>query len=188
VHTSAVPLDRLSALVGRFDYHVPVHRSDRFEDSLIYPFRLEERIAGGISNIQNVSGSQGNDLIVGDAAPNALEGGTGRNILIGGTTLWDANAVALQALMQEWKNPNVTFDQRVNALKKGIVVNNKTYALNSATVFADASPDSLVGGGGRNWFWVDNDDTINNGAGPKSMDRVNQVDRQKSFLTRVLCR
>jgi hypothetical protein len=148
-------------------------------------------IAGGISNIQNVNGSQGDDLIVGDAGPNALKGGTGRNILIGGagadsvtgggadniliggTTLWDANAVALQALMQEWMNPNVTFDQRVNALKQGIVVNNKTYAFNNATVFADASPDSLVGGGGRNWFWVDNDDTINHGAGPKSTDRVN---------------
>jgi hypothetical protein len=44
VHTSAVPLDRLSALVGRFDYHVSVHRSDRFEDYLVYAFRLEERL------------------------------------------------------------------------------------------------------------------------------------------------
>jgi hypothetical protein len=44
VHSTAVPLDRLSAQVGPFDYHVSVHRSDRFEDFLVYPVRLEERL------------------------------------------------------------------------------------------------------------------------------------------------
>jgi hypothetical protein len=44
VHATAVPLDRLTALVGPFDYHVSVHRSDRFEDFLVYPIRLEERL------------------------------------------------------------------------------------------------------------------------------------------------
>jgi hypothetical protein len=44
VHTTAVPLERLLAQVGQFDYHVSVHRSDRFEDYLVYPARLEERL------------------------------------------------------------------------------------------------------------------------------------------------
>jgi hypothetical protein len=44
VHSTAVPLDRLLAQVGRFDYHVSVHRSDRFEDYLVYPVRLEDRL------------------------------------------------------------------------------------------------------------------------------------------------
>ena len=44
VHSAAVPLDRLSAQVGPFDYHVSVHRSDRFEDFLVSPFRLDERL------------------------------------------------------------------------------------------------------------------------------------------------
>jgi hypothetical protein len=44
VHTTAVPLDRLLAQVGPFDYHVSVHRSDRFEDFLVYPVRLDERL------------------------------------------------------------------------------------------------------------------------------------------------
>ena len=30
--------------VGPFDYHESVHRSDRFEDYLVYPIRLEERL------------------------------------------------------------------------------------------------------------------------------------------------
>ena len=42
LHTSAVPLDYHSAAVGPFDYHVSVHRSDRFEDYFVYPFRLAE--------------------------------------------------------------------------------------------------------------------------------------------------
>jgi hypothetical protein len=34
-HTTAVPLDRLSAMVGPFEYHVSVHRSDLFEDYFV---------------------------------------------------------------------------------------------------------------------------------------------------------
>ncbi len=44
MHTTAVPLDLLRARVGAFDYHVSVHRFDRFEDFLIYPIRLDERL------------------------------------------------------------------------------------------------------------------------------------------------
>jgi hypothetical protein len=150
-------------------------------------------VAGGISNIQNVTGSIGNDLIVGDANPHVFIGGTGRNIiiggagpdqitggsgdniLIGGTTVWDANPVALQAIMQEWTNTSLTFDQRVNALRKGITVGGKTYALNTSTVIKDSSPDSLIGGGGQNWFFFDFDDIINNGTGPGPNDRTTKV-------------
>lgn len=41
-HTSAVPHDYLREAVGRFDYHVSIHRSDRFEDFLVYPILLTE--------------------------------------------------------------------------------------------------------------------------------------------------
>src|SRR3989442_1271435 len=44
MHTPAVPLDRLVAQVGAFDYQVSIHRFDRFEDFLVYPIRLEERL------------------------------------------------------------------------------------------------------------------------------------------------
>src|SRR5262249_15278613 len=40
--------------------------------------------AGSVRHITNVTGSIGNDLLVGDANANVLIGGTGRNILIGG--------------------------------------------------------------------------------------------------------
>jgi hypothetical protein len=41
-HTTAVPLDRLREAAGPCDYHVSIHRSDRFEDFLVYPFRLPD--------------------------------------------------------------------------------------------------------------------------------------------------
>jgi hypothetical protein len=150
-------------------------------------------VSGGIANIQNVTGSQGDDLLVGDANANVLLGGTGRNIiiggaggdtitggggdniLIGGRSAYDTNLTALDALFAEWTNPTLTIGLRSAALKKGIVVNGQTYALNKSTVFADAAPDRLIGGAGINWFFVDFDDTINNGAGPGPNDRITHV-------------
>jgi len=150
-------------------------------------------VGGGVAGIANVTGSHGNDLIVGDANPNVLIGGTGRNIiiggaggdtitggggdniLIGGTTAYDTNLTALDAIFAEWTNPTQSIGQRTQALKKGIVVGGQTYALNKSTVFADNAPDSLIGGPGINWFFVDSDDTINNGAGPGPDDTITHV-------------
>ena len=41
-HSTAVPLGLLLEAAGAFDYHVSIHRFDRFEDFLVYPIRLEE--------------------------------------------------------------------------------------------------------------------------------------------------
>jgi hypothetical protein len=130
--------------------------------------------------------------LVGDANPNVLIGGTGRNIiigsggaghitgggdniLIGGTTSYATNHLALDALFTEWTNPTLTIGQRTQALKKGILAGGQTYALKKSTVFADNAPDSLIGGAGLNWFFVDSDDTINNGAGPGPNDTITHV-------------
>jgi hypothetical protein len=95
----------------------------------------------GISRIQDVTGSIGNNLLVGDANPNILIGGTGRNVLIGGKgadtldasrshddniliggwTNWDMNLAALQAIMKEWDRtePGFTFAERRSDLLNG---------------------------------------------------------------------
>ena len=44
IHTTEVPLDRLSLQVHAFDYYVSIHRADRFEDFLVYPVRLAEQL------------------------------------------------------------------------------------------------------------------------------------------------
>jgi hypothetical protein len=151
-------------------------------------------VGQGISNIANVTGSNGNSLMVGDANPNVLVGGTGRNViigdggsdkitggagfnlLIGGITSYDTTPAALQALQVYWDNPNVTtLDGLVNPLKKGVTVNGQFLVFNKTTVQNDNTPDSVVGGSAPNWFIADNDDTINNGIGPGPKDRLLRI-------------
>jgi len=43
-HTTAVPRDRLAAAIGRFDYHVCIHRFDNLEDYSVYPVQLTQRL------------------------------------------------------------------------------------------------------------------------------------------------
>jgi Ca2+-binding RTX toxin-like protein len=144
----------------------------------------------GISGIQNVTGSQGNNLLVGDANANVLRGGTGRNVIIGGagadqlfggggdnllisgTTAYDTNTAALDAIFQEWLQP-VSFDTRVNALRKGIQVNGVTYKLDKTTVFADGAADQTTAGGGNNWYFLDSKDPLP--IGLKGTDRITRV-------------
>jgi hypothetical protein len=151
----------------------------------------------GIANIRNVNGSIGNDLIVGDDNPNVLRGGTGRNIiiggkgadtltgggginleniLIGGTTLYDQDLTALNAIFAEWKSSDLL------STRMGDIAGRTTNGLNlngsyvlvpvatrkhAATVFDDAAVDQLFDGAGMSWFFVhEPDDKINNGAGP----------------------
>src|SRR5262249_15500878 len=100
------------------------------------PKGMATGFAGGISQIQNVTGGIGNNLIVGDANVNTLIGGTGRNvliggaggdildankslgdnILIGGTTDWDMNLDALNAIFAEWTRTDLGFADRFSDL------------------------------------------------------------------------
>jgi hypothetical protein len=164
------------------------------------PLGTATGVAGGIKNIQNVIGSQANSLIVGDANQNVLFGGSGRNVLIGGAgadtlnasaatsdniviggnTNFDANQPALDAIFAEWTRTDLGFRDRFSDLMSGSNslkiaplnnVNNQLMLLNSNTVHADLSPDTLIGGtktdpmtGSRlhNWFFFDIDDVIVN--------------------------
>jgi hypothetical protein len=164
------------------------------------PLGIATGLTGGISNIQNVTGSQGNDLLVGDANANVLTGGTGRNvviggtgpdtldasgassdnILIGGTTDFDTNLAALDAIFAEWTRTDLGFKDRFSDLTSGSNGEGKTplnqvsgqlILLTPKTVHADSSPDTLIGTNqtdpatgkrAHNWFFYDSDDTIVN--------------------------
>jgi pimeloyl-ACP methyl ester carboxylesterase len=132
-------------------------------------------IGQGVFHIQNVTGSEGNSLIVGDTNPNVLIGGTGRsiligdagadtiiggggdNILIGDSTIYDQNMTALLAINAEWTRTDLSFEQRLahlisNGINDGRL--NGSYVFNKKTVFSDGSVDTLTDGGGLNWVFV----------------------------------
>jgi hypothetical protein len=141
-------------------------------------------VKGGISNIQNVTGSaNGGDILVGDANPNiltelkghniliggggadTLNAGSGGDILIGGTTAYDSNLSALQTILATWKTS--TPSNYASVLAK-IMSSSFADPLNASTVFDDGFVDVLNGGKGtvNDWFFAhvagSNLDIVNN--------------------------
>jgi hypothetical protein len=137
---------------------------------------------GGVSNIQNVIGSAGNDILVGNAqgniliggaGANAIMGGSGRSVLIGGTgpstivggsgddiliagtTTFDANETALLSILQEWQRTDRTASQRIADLRNGGGYNGSNTLVWGTTVLDnDVGVAHLTGGGGSDWFFA----------------------------------
>jgi Ca2+-binding RTX toxin-like protein len=153
---------------------------------------VNQAAANSVLHIANVTGSIGNNLLVGDAVANVLVGGTGRNILIGGagadsltggagdniqiggTTSYDQNLAALDAIFAEWTS-QAALSVRMRHLRQGgglngsFILNTTASRTQAATVFDDGAVDSLTDGLGMSWLFVHRRppaDTINNGAGP----------------------
>jgi hypothetical protein len=143
------------------------------------PLDLATAIGQGVFDIQNVTGSIGNDLMVGTAGANVLIGGTGRNVIIGGggndtivggggdniliagSTIYDTNLPALSAIMAEWTRTDLSFEQRLAQLISNGNNDNRlngSYVLNKKTVSSDGGNSSITGGGGLDWVFMNSDD------------------------------
>ena len=124
-------------------------------------------LSGGITRIQNVIGTSGNDILVG-ASGAGLDGGLGRDliisgssatsitsegdsILIAGTTAYDRNQAALEAILDEWTNTDVIYQSRVSTLLTGLLGRGK--------VTSNGQKDTVLGGSGRNLFFYSTVDT-----------------------------
>ncbi len=153
-------------------------------------------VSGGVYNVQNVTGGSGNNLLVGNAQANVLVGGSGRNILIGdggsdsltgggadsiligGSTIWDGNITALQAIFSVWMRPDLSFQERISLLsgngpKNTALLGN--YLLNASTIITDAAVDALYGGApsALDWFLMtDPEDTV---VEHNSGDQINEL-------------
>ncbi len=132
---------------------------------------------GGISSVENVTGGRGNNLLVGDSFANILRGGPGSghnlliggggadeltggdsdSLLIGGTTDFDTNTAALNALFAEWSRTDRNFASRMFDLTHASVPGslNGTYLLTPTTVHKDTSSDRLMPGMGTVWIFYD---------------------------------
>jgi hypothetical protein len=128
-------------------------------------------------------GSFGNDDIQGGGGPTLimaspggfgsvhLQSGSGGAILIGGTTNFDRNLPALDAILTEWARTDESYAQRVanlsNTTVNGVDPNsmgqNGGYFLNASTVHDDGDGNTLNGGSGQDWFFANLDGSGNNG-------------------------
>jgi hypothetical protein len=130
----------------------------------------------GLDGADTLDGGAGGDLLSGGNGTDRLIGGTGEDLLIGGRTAFDANALALQAVLAEWTSSR-SYVQRVGNLTN---VSNPTFAARAngrffllpnygrrsagslATVFDDGATDTLTGGdvglpdGNLDWFFAHN--------------------------------
>jgi uncharacterized protein (TIGR03118 family) len=98
-------------------------------------------------------GGSGRTILIGGGGIDNLQAGTADTILIGGSTTYDANVIALAALLAEWSRTDVDYAQRLQDLSTG-GGQNATFVLNSATLRADRPGNQLTGGSGKDWFWL----------------------------------
>jgi ELWxxDGT repeat protein len=126
----------------------------------------------GVTNVQNVTGGAGDDLIVGNSGKNVLTGNAGRDVLIGGgggdtvsggagddiviagTTSYDTTPAALQAIRDYWSRTDLTYAQRIAGLTTGIPSPAGTVRLTATTVQNDNVADTLSGGSELDWFFA----------------------------------
>jgi hypothetical protein len=133
-----------------------------------------------ISNVENITGSPYDDILVGSNASNIIHGGAGKDILIGGAgadslygggdedlliggrVTFAKDTARLQKILDVWAGP-LSYTERVKTLRSD---------LDSTSVPADGDIDHVFGGDeGPNgvagpdtsldWFWIYNGDISN---------------------------
>jgi hypothetical protein len=84
-----------------------------------------------------------------------LYGGTGDNLMIAGTTSFDDNVAALEALRAEWARTDADYQTRIaqlNGTQAGGL--NGGFLLTSQTVTGNGGGNDLYGGLGQDWLWA----------------------------------
>jgi Ca2+-binding RTX toxin-like protein len=115
-------------------------------------------LLGGDGN-DTLTGGAGRDLLIGGTGADTIGGGLGGDdILIGGTTAYDANPAALRAIVREWTG-GAAYAQRVSNIATG-AFHNGTVRLSPATVFNDTAIDTFSGGLGDDWFFSSLGDSV----------------------------
>jgi Ca2+-binding RTX toxin-like protein len=108
-------------------------------------------LVGGPGN-DVLIGGKGRDVLIGGDGQDVLFGGAGEDLLIGGRTAYDLVPAALAAIRSEWSRTDLGYSQRVDHLLHG---GGLSPVLNSSTVFDDGATDVLMGGQGQDLFFAD---------------------------------
>jgi Ca2+-binding RTX toxin-like protein len=125
-----------------------------------------------------LSGGGGDNVLVGGGGNDVLYGGLGRNVLIGGggsdlviggprsdllisgRTDFDPDAAALGAILAEWASADDYGTRIAHLLGTTHGGLNRANYLTTSTVHDDGRFDLLIGGCGRDWFIVGDNDWV----------------------------
>jgi Ca2+-binding RTX toxin-like protein len=125
------------------------------------------RVYGGGGNVRLVGG-WGNDAIFGGDGIDLLAGGFGRDLVVGGaggdtlsgagailingTTAYDDDATAIDAILATWADPALVYSHRIARLQAGVAGGVR---LDASTVFDDGASDLLIGRTGLDWIFAE---------------------------------
>jgi hypothetical protein len=108
----------------------------------------------GNAGNDTINGGGGRDLIIGSGGRDTLVGGGDDDLIIAGSTAYDNNLVALDAILAEWRRTDEDYSTRIDHLRKGVPWPGGPYKLVlNQTVFDDHAADVIDGGGGADWIW-----------------------------------
>jgi len=119
-------------------------------------------LIGNGANITLTDTGTGYNILIGAGPGGDTITGNGSDILIGGTTTYDKNLAALDAVLAEWDSSD-SYSTRINKIMSGITVGSSTYALKASTVTPDSSANTVKDGSGstqNNWFIVGPSDHV----------------------------
>jgi Ca2+-binding RTX toxin-like protein len=103
-------------------------------------------------------GGTGRDILIGGLDQDVLSGGAGEDILIGGQESLNIYNAAVAQLFAKWAGPGV-YATRVDQIRNGTGLP-PGVKLVAPKVPSDGRLDSFTGGGGLDWFWAYESDSI----------------------------
>ena len=108
-------------------------------------------VGGSGSNALTASGS-GDNIIIGGIGISSIVGGTGYNLLIGGSTAYDAVYADLEAILTVWKT--ITSTTRYAQVITDLTASSYAYSLTSATVQGNPSDTITAGTHKLDWYFA----------------------------------
>ncbi len=120
-------------------------------------------------------GGAGKNLLIAGGGAATITGGSNQDLIIGGTTSFDHNLAALNAIMAEWASLNsyaVKIKHLMGTLAGGL---NGSTKLTTSTVLNNSQASTLTGGQGLDWFWSSSQDQVNdkNTGGTETATHIN---------------
>jgi Ca2+-binding RTX toxin-like protein len=105
-----------------------------------------------------INGGTAASILMAGSGTATVNGGSGNDILIGGTSSFDSSYSALDSLLAEWQSSK-SYSQRISDLKNGGGLNGTNTLVANTTVHGGGA-DTLVGKGPNDWFFEFANDTI----------------------------